>query len=630
MIIVDGKKWDKMEDSEKITYCDALLEDVRTAREVRDTEWYLNHMFKEGKHYLSYNRVTNQLEANPPRRRGEVRMVVNKVRSSTRAVQNYVTRSQPKWEIIPGDIDEETVTNARRLGKVMDYIYRRLHLESMVSGLVESGLDTSVGWVEVDWDAEAEKGMGQVRIRLHDSFDIFVDKRAYLYRGRVVGRFIAKTVPRSVDEVKNDERYDKKARKKVKSEDELATSRMKAKIVRRETGPDEKVLKRVIVKELMLWDDEKNTKGGNLQLFTYAGDQVLRDEPMKDREYPMFLFQISMNPLKIYQRAWTSDAIPLNKALDRTVSQKIMYVNQALIYRVLTEKGHGAGVVTNEMGEIIEINRGRNFTQMTMNPLPTGYDALSVELNTYIEDILGAHDAALGRLPSGARSGRTVEALQAADSNNLVGITQSLESFLSVLGEKILDIIADKYVASRIVKIAEPEEGQEFLKVVGEKGAKLEGAVTVSKDNEVIVKIGSWLGHTREAQRDTLLQLAELGVLDGSEILRQFEFPNVEELSRKAREQRMEQQEMDLAVAGRTAQGGEEGGDNMVVLADRENAEMMEGVSLPPTAGATPEHTQAHEDFVQTNLHASAPPEVQQIFAAHIEGELGGAGGVIG
>jgi hypothetical protein len=48
MIYVDDKEWDKLDDKEKIAYCDSLLEDVKTARELRDLEWYLNSMFLEG------------------------------------------------------------------------------------------------------------------------------------------------------------------------------------------------------------------------------------------------------------------------------------------------------------------------------------------------------------------------------------------------------------------------------------------------------------------------------------------------------------------------------------------------------------------------------------------------------
>ena len=627
MITVENRPWDKLDDKEKIAYCESLLNDVKKSREPYDLEWYQNYQFENGQHYMAVNTVTGSLEANPPKRRGEVRMVINKIRSTKRAIQNYVTRTQPKAEVIPGDIDADTISNARRLGKTMDFLYRKLHLEQMVSGVVDTGLSNSVGIVEVDWDPEAEGGVGELRVRQHDPFDVYFDKRARLYAGRLAGRFVAKTPVRSVDEVKADKRYDEKTRKEVKPDEEMATSRLKAKILTKEMGSNEdKAIPTVTVKEFHLWDDEKNGKKGHIKVFTYAGDQVLLEEDSPDKEFPIYFYQISMNPLKVYQRAWVTDAIPLNKAIDRSVSQKIMYMNQALVFRLIAEKGHGAGMVTNEMGEVLEINKGRTFQQMVMNPMPSGYDSVTNELNNYIEDTLGAHDAALGRMPTGARSGDTLEAIQAADANNLTGLTQSLESFLSVIFERMLDIIAKKYQVSRIIKLAEPEEGQEYMKVIGQ-GAKQrpEGATIITEDNEVIVKIGSWLGHTLEAKRETMMKLAEMGVLPAEEVLRQFEFPNVEELSQKARDQRLEQGQMDLAIAGHAeGQGGQQPqGPDMAGMADKENMTMAQGQPLPPTEGADITHTQAHIDFTKTDMFRTLPEEVKQIFATHIQGELG-------
>ena len=631
MIKVEKREWKKLEDKEKIAYCEGLLTDAKRSRETYDREWYQNYQFERGNHYMAYNVVTSSLEANPIKKRGEVRMVINKIRSTKRAIQNYVTRTQPKWEIIPGDTDQDTVKNARNIGKTMDYLYQKLHLEQMVTGVVDTGLSCSIGVVEIDWDPEADGGIGEVRIRLHDPFDIWIDKRAYLYAGRIVGRFVAKTVVKAVDEVKNDSRYDKKTREEVKPEEDLATSRFKAKILERELGSQtEKAIPTVTVKEFHLWDDEKNGSGGRIKLFTYAGDQILREEDLSDSEFPIYFYQIQMYPLKVYQRAWVTDAVPLNKALDRSVSQKIMYMNQALVFRLIAEKGHGINTITNEMGEITEVNKGRTFQQMVINPLPAGYDAVTNELNSFIEDLMGAHDAALGRMPTGARSGNTLEAIQAADANNLTGLTQSLESFLSVIGRRVLEIIADKYQVSRIIKIAEPEQGgSEYMKVIGQAAEhKPEGAAVVVGDNEVIVKIGSWLGYTMEAKRDTMLKLAEMGVLPAEEVLRQFEFPNVEDLSAKARDQRLEQGQMDLAIAGHAqgAQGGQQPqqpqGPDMQKLADQEDMQMMQGQPLPPTEGADITHTQAHIDFVKTQTFQGATEQIKQIFQAHIQGEM--------
>lgn len=957
MIKIGDKKWTSADDSSKTNMCDEWLEDAKQARNRREFEWYMNYMFLDGNHYIKYNTVTNALER-PPRRKGEVRVAVNKIRAANRAIKNYSTRFEPKWEPVPGDIDPETVKSARRAGKLLDYLYRKLHLEIMIKGLVDTGLNTSVGWVELDWDENAMNGQGEVKVVLHDPFDIYHDKGGYLYEGKFQGRFICKTVQKSLAEVQADERYDKKARKKVQSDDELATSIMKSRLIRKRQGPTEKKIKTVTVNEFYLYEDEENEEGGNIRLFTYAGGEVLRDEPLKDKEFPLYLFQIPQDPLNVYHRSWNADAIPLNKALDRTISQKIMYVNQALVYRIIAEKGHGANPITNDMGQILEINPGRKYNPMEMPPLPAALDSLNADMNLYIEDILSAHEAcvsddseiltrrgwktrknlkvgdfvltmnpdtklsewqpvldiheyekdneelveidnnnisalvtpnhrwfvrrtkvagdnpwefasefkttdellgddsiplsakhsqfpennvysddfvelagwvvtdgtysnrvritqkkepqvtqikrllsrmnvtsqskgvkqkdgcyqfyvdekyggklkkilpdkiptvdfiysltedqlqilfetmllgdgcydglhatfyntdkrmvdafqlictllgkpsrlsvddrdsrpkelyeisvkdenhfttigntkerrkktigkkkytgvvwcpetpngtwfmrrkgrvcftgnSVGRMPTGARSGKTLEALQAAESNNLAGIRQSLESFLSILGKRILEIVADKYVASRVIKITEPESATEeggesanYLKVIGGNAPnKPEDATIVTGDNEIIVKIGSWLGYTREAQRETLMKLGELGVVPADEILRQFEFPNIEELSARAKSERLEEHEMQAEIAGRKGQQGGQaapGGaqDEMVRLADEENTKMANGEPLPPTEGATLAHTQAHMDFMRSRTFQEIPPESQQIIAQHARGEL--------
>jgi len=240
---VNNKLWKNLDDAEKISYCDALFEDAKKARQKHDVEVYLNSQFVDGNHYVYYNTTTNSLER-LPRKRGEVRAVVNKTRSMIRAVQNYSTRFQPKWEVVPGDTDRETIKNARRSGKMLDYLDRHLHLEIMRQSLVESGLNTSVAWVELDWDDKADGGLGQVKVLMHDYYDIYADPHSSIYSGLVKGRYIAKSVKHSVGEIQSDERYNKKNRMKVKSDDTLSDSEFKARILRKQGVQESEKTKR--------------------------------------------------------------------------------------------------------------------------------------------------------------------------------------------------------------------------------------------------------------------------------------------------------------------------------------------------------------------------------------------------
>ena len=87
----------------------------------------------------------------------------------------------------------------------------------------------------------------------------------------------------------------------------------------------------------------------------------------------------------------------------------------------------------------------------------------------------------------------------------------------------------------------------------------------------------------------------------------------------------MEQHELDAEVAGRNQKTEEtkkpSGGMDMIQLADKENTSMANGQIIEPTEGATPQHTQVHADFIETEIFQGLPPEIQQTIMAHYQGE---------
>lgn len=634
MIKFGEKEWKDLEDPEKISFCkDNFVDPAKSERQSTEAKWYINQCFLDGKHYASYNTVTNTIET-PPRNRRSVRLVINKTKSAMRSVQNYTTRYQPKFECVPGDLDEDTIKNARHSGKLLDYLFIQLHLRSKIRKIVKNGLTTSVGFWEIGWDDVAMGGMGQVTVDCHDPFDIFLPLTTYVEGPVIHSPFIGKVVSKNISEIHADERYPKKEREAVVPDEELALSTMKTKILRKEgqKGVREEGQQTALLYEVMLYDPEENEEGGNIKIITFAGDQLLRDEDLKLTEYPIYIFQPEPTN-RLYNPAWVQDLVPINKGLDRLQSQILEYNNEMLRGRYIAPKGHGVNVASIGRGvgqgaELFEHNAGFELTQMQLHPLPLTINRQIDDFNSAIEDLSGAHQASLGAIPAGARSGKTLEALQAADSNNLSGIRESLEDFLSIVGSRILDIVSEKYVASRVVKLTEPEEGgQGFMKVAGEgAGEAPEGTTIINKDNEVIVKIGSNLGYTREAQRETLLELKSVGIIPADEVLRQLEFPNIEEMSKKAKEERLEEAEMKADIAGRRgAQGapGAPGGMPApdVALADEENARMMQGEQLPPTPNASSEHSQAHVDFLRS---PDAKGQGMQIIEQHVRGELEG------
>ena len=295
MITVNNKKWNKLKDEEKISYCDGLLENAEKDRRKLTWDWYLDKQFIDGNHYTFYNAATNTIET-PPRRRDSVRLVINKVNSSIRSIKNYISSFRPKWEVLPTNINEESIDNARKSGKLLDYLYDRLNIKRKIRLLVDFSLWTSVGLWEIGWDENERGGEGEVFVMNHDPFDVYFPFSAYLDGPIIHSPFVGKVLQRDVNVLKNDERFDEKARKKIKADGQVSLSEMKKRIrVKQGQKMDQKSENTALLREVLLWDASGNEEGGKIQRVTYVNDNLLRDEELKYEEYPVYIFQPEMS-----------------------------------------------------------------------------------------------------------------------------------------------------------------------------------------------------------------------------------------------------------------------------------------------------------------------------------------------
>jgi hypothetical protein len=89
-------------------------------------DWYLNERFAKGNHWVVYNKTLNKIQALPTNGE-EVRRTVNKIRSQIRGIKNFIKRNQPRWEVHPDDISEESKKIALQKKQIMStYLYKFL------------------------------------------------------------------------------------------------------------------------------------------------------------------------------------------------------------------------------------------------------------------------------------------------------------------------------------------------------------------------------------------------------------------------------------------------------------------------------------------------------------------------
>jgi len=530
-----------------------LMREWSTAESNRkdiDWQWFMYDLWVSGNHYAKWDNNTQQIITNV-RDKGKVKVVINKIYSTLRAVRNFTLRNRPRAEVTPFNLTEENIEETNKLNNFMDYLHDKLFLRRKLKAIVWNALKYSAGFWQVIWDEDAEEGLGEIAVNMVDTYDLYWDPVA---RDPNEARYVILAVRRNVDDLKNDPKY---KFEDLKGDELLAASSLKARLMRAERGMrtfgEQKDSSTVIVKEH--WykefvDEEvkgedgkpKKIKKPKIMICAMAGEKIIRmPEDTGLTRFPFFRLQSDVEPLSMYGTGWVKNLISPNRLLDRLESQVAEYNDIMNRGKWVADKGSGVRVINNENGQIIEKKRGFDVSQQPIAPMSAAIFQQIDNVNRYIEDLGGSHDASLGRIPTGANSGNAIEALQVGDSNNLSEVIENVEEFLEEVYEHILSIAASKYqIARRIIPTSTTGE-KIFIDVIGEDAAgerAPEGALVIPSKNAVDVKITSWLAQTAEARRVVLKELYELQAIDQETLLEGYSIGSISNIIKKSKEER--------------------------------------------------------------------------------------------
>lgn len=531
--------------------CDRLWSDASDNRKSFDWKWFTYDLMVSGEHYSKWNKELQQV-VTPKTTDNRPRIVVNKIYTTLRAVRNYAVRNRPKPEVTPYDLTPDGIDDAIKSNKYLDFLHDKLYLRRKLKETVWHSLKYSDGFWQVLWDEDSEDGKGEIAVNVVDPYDLYWDPIA---RTPEEARYCILAIRKSIDLLKEDPKYDQAKVAVIKEDSQLAASTLKAKLMQSEKGNSFSTGKEtgtVIVKEF--WLKEKQKDGKTLiRIRTMAGEQIIRDELTELNRLPFFRLPSDIEPLSMYGQGWVKNMVSPQKLLNKLESQVAEYNDILNRGKWVMDKGAGVRVINNENGQIIEKKRGYDLHQEAISPLSGAiYEQIS-NANRYIEDMGGAHDASAGRIPTGAHSGRAIEALQVGDSNNMSEIVENIEDFLEQVYEYILYLASKKYQFARNIIPTNTAGEREFLKVIGEDAAKRtggtpEGATVIHEKNMVDVKVTSWLANTAEARRDVLKELYQLQVIDQQTLLEGYQIGSVADIIKRTKEQQTEQAQAEAAA----------------------------------------------------------------------------------
>jgi len=625
---------------------ETLFKSASDARKRYDWEWLTRDLFRRGYHFSRYNPSNRTVVLQT---RSVARIPINITNAQMRTIKNQVTSVRPKWEVLPIGLSDEAQTNARYSGRALDYYYDHLNLRRMLKETIIQGLMYSVGgpW-QVGYDPDGgENGEGDIFIWLIDPFDFYIDPAAISLKD---AEYVIKAVRTSLNKIRANPNYTFEVNPMdLRGEMRLAASEYKQFLLQalkyyqpRSTEDEDEglILKEAMIKvhirednleevteELKRNDqDTDDLRIGEvvMKAITYIDEQEspLEYKFIRKSHFPYALFSADVNPMEIYGESWIKHVIPMNRALNALESSVFRYNYKYAIGRLVIDKNSGVRIFTNEHGDIIEKNAGAEVTSLALQSLPGSYKDQITNMRMYMEDVGGAHEVSMGRVPSGVKSGIGIAELKAADAVNQQDLIDGLEEFLTDVGQRVLGEIAENFDVPKMMKVLGKGGDPEHFMVIGEDNAKGRknkrevkiGADTfdlavIGKDNEIRVSVGSWLAYTKGARMEQLKEWHNAGLIDQKTFLEHAEFGDVQDIVDRTRQEKHLEQYQEIEAAGGTGATDEE-------IARQENTMMVQEKRTDVVPLAEDRH-QIHLMIHQETLGSDGDEIVEEHMSIH-------------
>lgn len=557
-----------------------------------DQEWLGRNLFWRG---YQFSRYLPQTQTIVLATRQSARVPVNLTAAYMRSIRNQVTSFRPKFEVLPTSPNNESASvQARYAQRLLDYYFDKLKLKMKIKETIIQALLYSVGG---PWQIVYDPQTGEIKVWLLDPFDFYMDPLA---EDPNEAEYMIKAVRRPLGEVVNNPDYNLEARREITSGDsKLAASPQKQFMIQatrivpsRPAGNSPTII---------LYEGYFRRYGEDGKPYTVKciwGDSntiPLVYEEIDTDEFDFIIYRGDITPKEPYGEGWIKHVMPINRTINTLESSALEYNTRVAKGRLVVDRESGVRAIHNVHGEIISKNRGSEVKALDMPQLSLSVPQQIERMWRYGEDIAGVHEATLGRLPTGVRTGIAIAELKQADSTSQDDLVDNLEDFMTTVAMKMLKKIAQNYTSYKVIKDLGVREGdQKYFAVIGSKfgrGKKKAGdqlghpgqvkigpdwldVAEIGDDNNIRVMVGSWLGYTKEALQQKVLNFYQIQLIDQKTALRLLEFGDIDSIIQQTRLEGL------LKRPAQPGANGQEGVDQYS-LAETENQMMLEGKEMP-------------------------------------------------
>ena len=517
------------------------VDELERQRELMARQWKLNLSFYKGKQYVFYNRRSRRIEALPTddgdKPRYRVRLVSNQIAPNTQSLLSRLVKSKPQFFATPGQASYEAQKATEVAENLLDYWWDSLNLTEKREEAMMWSIICGNGFWKITWDDKSGPGMkvmlspdgqpivdkvvehyfkqnlemagvdpaqfeqrvyqGEIRVDVLSPFDVLLDDSATVFEDC---QYAFCVHPMSPDEIQ--ERYGVKL--KPNAVNKYPDETLPGAFGTFESKTQENV--RVVYYGYFL--PGAKYPDGRFVVFTKSPNIILYDAPWPYpfEQLPLVKFPGLRVPGQLWDTSVVEQAIPLQKELNRTLSQMIEYKNLTLKPQMLAPVGSLRQRITDEPGAIFEYNpvAGQIPQSIPIPSLPGYVFEHLQDLGARLKDIFSLNEIVEGSVPPNVEAGVAIDLLQEAATDRIAPQIMLMEKSLERCGNIMLQLAQRYYTEPRTMIITGSGSKP--------KVERFESADLI-KGVSIKVEAGSGLPRTRAGRQARVMQLLQMGIL---------------------------------------------------------------------------------------------------------------------
>lgn len=357
--------------------------------------------------------------------------------------------------------------------------------------------------------------------------------------------------------------------------------------------------------------------------------RILEDGPWPYpiNELPIVKFGGVRVPGSIYDDAIVTAAVPLQKELNRTLSQIVEYKNLTIKPRVWAPVGSLKQKVTSESGAVYEFQPiaglKPEIEKLPAMP-PYVFDHLK-DITFRIRDVFSLTEVSEGNVPPNVEAGIAIDLLQEMSTDRIAPWIKLNEVALAKAGKIMLSLAQQYYVEPRLLKI---RGGSGSTQVKKFRGADIAGGIDVRAET------GSGLPRTRAGRQARIESFIDRGVLQPHQAWKYLDIADMRSVAAKfagdedqayreheklLKGEPLNRPAVDIAIQSIQQGMNPETGEPLTGDEQEMQLILMNAALMPGPADNHAAHLDVHHDWIVSVEFEALPPQVQQAAFMHYE-----------